>query len=40
MSARYAFSVGRDGSADAFYRAQSRTVRQFCAQHGINCALH
>jgi len=33
----YSPRVGRDGSANAFYRAQSRTVRQFCAQHGIDC---
>jgi len=35
LSAKYESS-----ETEPFYRAQSRTVRQFCAQHGIDCALH
>ena len=31
--------VSRDGTADAFYRAQSRLVRRFCSQHGIDCQV-
>jgi DNA repair photolyase len=29
--------VPRDRAAEAFYRAQSRIVRRFCAEHGIDC---
>ncbi len=33
----YSPRVPRDRTAEAFYRAQSSTVRRFCAQHGIDC---
>jgi DNA repair photolyase len=31
--------VSRDANADVFYRAQSRAVRRFCAQQGIDCQV-
>jgi DNA repair photolyase len=33
----YSSRVRQDRETEAFYRAQSRTVRRFCAQHGIDC---
>ena len=35
----YSPRVGRDRAAEAFYLRQSSTVREFCAQHGIDCEL-
>ena len=31
--------VSQDRGAESFYRRQSGIVRQFCAQHGIDCEL-
>ena len=33
----YNSRVSRDSAAEGFYRAQSRIVQRFCAQHGIDC---
>jgi DNA repair photolyase len=35
----YSSRVRQDRETEAFYRAQSRRVRQFCAEHGIDCDL-
>jgi DNA repair photolyase len=33
----YSSRVSEDGATEAFYRRQRRIMRQFCAQHGIDC---